>query len=980
MVSEVKPAAQHEIKVCGAQGLSLVSGALDGKEPRSLAEAAEARGRRHNGAVKSEPADYIPYVERSELCRNARRCVWSWASGCISGRQCVLRLQVCESVAKLLKQAEQEKEEIQEGLSNEAALWLVGCVRLGGDNTTMGALRDDLENKSPTQILMEAWAAVEAECGDVLDNLDMEEVNSALRRLSASWKCLVSMDPGNYIRVQVWRELIRLSEGAEDDEELWGDQPRVSSSCGAEEDLDDTQVLEWIRKSERQIREKAATMSADQLSAESGRLLDFAAQMLRMGSELKEALEGLENFDAYRILGVPKDAPMGVIRRAFYKKALKLHPDKGGDKEAFQELQRAYDEIVSERRSQGMEGENQEDDDVPATSPRDPGKTKGQSRLKNSEGEAGRKPESSKAPEGTESAEVGAQVEVNSEVRHLDMLVRSALTASAGTGQCAVEASRHFWDMLEALELEGQVVDMVDGCATAEAALMAAEGVVEAARLVEQHARMVRHFILDFIDRHEEREEDAKGAGEEGDAEGGSEAPGRLEIERSAENLAAAGNSVTRGVESCTAAMSDTSSALTQSNDLARMLVGTACVKIMLCGPIEKKDEAGESVGSLAMLRSAVGTMVDSTQALALAALDASVATADAAKVVQAIVRHNAPPTAEAETAEGSGESAPSEEAAPDDGEKEENEGEDEEEEEEEEEEEGEQTEKEEDAESSSDESHNLDSEAWRSFETRWSLSTLLEAVRMLRVTNRELKHAQRQAKELGEREKRAKPTLTADHRKRAFALLMEFLDEASVRFHELLQASVHDTSGDNSAELGSCWVVNAVERSFGFLLRCRAELAVSLDPRAQTLRAALAIDAAAVNQVVQVEVCRRLQNSLMLVLLDAKVAHAAADGTSATNTRQIDEAAALQALEESKVTLAQALVRLEAALSGTANPDAAGSATAGTGTTECPSPTGPPPPPPPPPPASPPPAADAAPPPAPPFDGTTGAEHSAPG
>mmetsp|Transcript_89339 Transcript_89339/g.177622 ORF Transcript_89339/g.177622 Transcript_89339/m.177622 type:complete len:353 (+) Transcript_89339:2-1060(+) len=351
--------------------------------------------------------------------------------------------------------------------------------------------------------------------------------------------------------------------------------------------------------------------------------------------------------------------------------------------------------------------------------------------------------------------------------------------------------------------------------------------------------------------------------------------------------------------------------------------------------------------------------MVDSTQALALSALDASVAAADAAKVVQAIVRHNAPITTEAETAEGSGESAPSDEAAADNGEKEEAE---EENLGEEEDEQSEKDEEEEDGSSSSDESYNPDSEAWRSFETRWSLSTLLEAVRMLRVTNRELKHAQKAARELGEREKRAKPSLTADHRKRAFALLMEFFDEASVRFHELLQVAVHNASGDDSAELGGSWVTSAVERSFGFLLRCRPELAVSLDPRAQTLRAALAIDAAAVNQVVQVEVSRRLQNSLMLVILDAKVAHAAVDG--AENTWRVDEAAALQALEESKVTLAQALVHLEAALSGASYPAAAGSATAGDGANECASPTGPPPPPPPPPPASPPPTADTVPPP----------------
>lgn len=46
--------------------------------------------------------------------------------------------------------------------------------------------------------------------------------------------------------------------------------------------------------------------------------------------------------DFYEILGVAKGASDTEIKKAFRSKAHKLHPDKGGDKAAFQELNEAY--------------------------------------------------------------------------------------------------------------------------------------------------------------------------------------------------------------------------------------------------------------------------------------------------------------------------------------------------------------------------------------------------------------------------------------------------------------------------------------------------------------------------------------------------------------------------------------------------------------------------------------------------------------
>lgn len=49
----------------------------------------------------------------------------------------------------------------------------------------------------------------------------------------------------------------------------------------------------------------------------------------------------------YKILGIEKTATNAQIKKAFRKKAMSLHPDKGGDPEAFKECQKAY-EILSD--------------------------------------------------------------------------------------------------------------------------------------------------------------------------------------------------------------------------------------------------------------------------------------------------------------------------------------------------------------------------------------------------------------------------------------------------------------------------------------------------------------------------------------------------------------------------------------------------------------------------------------------------------
>ena len=56
----------------------------------------------------------------------------------------------------------------------------------------------------------------------------------------------------------------------------------------------------------------------------------------------------IDNTTYYKNLGVEKDADFSAIKKAYFKLARLHHPDRGGDKEKFQEIQQAY-EVLSDR-------------------------------------------------------------------------------------------------------------------------------------------------------------------------------------------------------------------------------------------------------------------------------------------------------------------------------------------------------------------------------------------------------------------------------------------------------------------------------------------------------------------------------------------------------------------------------------------------------------------------------------------------------
>jgi len=110
---------------------------------------------------------------------------------------------------------------------------------------------------------------------------------------------------------------------------------------------------QWARAKQVYEAEKRARQAQAARAAEDARARDgqqAGQRAYRAGQQYAQpaAVEPVQSL--YDVLDVPRTVSSSELRRAFWRAALKTHPDRGGDAESFQKIQNAYGILSSKKR------------------------------------------------------------------------------------------------------------------------------------------------------------------------------------------------------------------------------------------------------------------------------------------------------------------------------------------------------------------------------------------------------------------------------------------------------------------------------------------------------------------------------------------------------------------------------------------------------------------------------------------------------
>merc|ERR1719191_989576 len=179
-------------------------------------------------------------------------------------------------------------------------------------------------------------------------NVSVEEVSLAYRRFCIRAHPNRGGKPKEFLRLQVAMEIVRAFSG-----EAGPLEPRSHTKQAVV--LRDVDVAKQLELSAEQVEEEAKTAPLDDLESQNAFLDEYILRQMQFKSEIIDEIARLHENCAYAILGVSADASDGEIRKAYKIAAMQAHPDKGGDKEEFQELNSAYEKIMERRKGGSKE-------------------------------------------------------------------------------------------------------------------------------------------------------------------------------------------------------------------------------------------------------------------------------------------------------------------------------------------------------------------------------------------------------------------------------------------------------------------------------------------------------------------------------------------------------------------------------------------------------------------------------------------------
>jgi len=387
-------------------------------------------------------------LERSELGLEVTVEVRRWLAGEITGLQCAqVVLDRALTVLANFKLAS--------GCQLEVLGGPLGAIVGGYSDADW--LHDEVFRRHPATAVREAFVLLgfrpHAE-GD-WSNVTGEEVSLSYRRLCLRGHPSRGGPPRGYLKLQVAMEVVRAFGGEAGPivpSDLGEPQLPPRRKSGDSRDrfvLDDLTLVRELELTAQEAEEEATKLPQEQLEEMNRALDEYILRQMCFKSEIIDEIARLHENCAYAILGISSDATDSEIRKAYRFIAMQCHPDKGGDKEDFQELNNAYEKIMEQRRGsggKGMDDDDQSDSESPVP------KSKGPKAEKDKEPEEGPEEKATADGEGAEGQEgSGAEPDCSEEGSNA-ALVEKASRAAEEASRYAKTAAEFAHQAAEAAE------------------------------------------------------------------------------------------------------------------------------------------------------------------------------------------------------------------------------------------------------------------------------------------------------------------------------------------------------------------------------------------------------------------------------------------------------------------------------------------------------------------------------------------------
>jgi hypothetical protein len=311
--------------------------ALGALQPSATAVPSSAEERVPVPSSWRPPEDTGGGYERSELGNEITAEVRRWLIGDTSGPQC--SQVVLDRALTVLSNFK-----LASGCQLEVLGGPLGAI-IGGYSDA-DWLHAEVFQKQPADAIREAFALLgfKARVEGDWSNFVAEEVSLAYRRLCLRGHPSRGGSPRSYLKLQVAMELVRAFAGEAG--------PLARGASDAEGfALNDQALARELKLTTQEAEEEATKLPKEQLEEMNRALDEYILRQMCFKSEIVDEIARLHENSAYALLGVSSDATDAEIKRAYRLVARECHPDKGGDKEEFQELNAAFERIMEQRKS-----------------------------------------------------------------------------------------------------------------------------------------------------------------------------------------------------------------------------------------------------------------------------------------------------------------------------------------------------------------------------------------------------------------------------------------------------------------------------------------------------------------------------------------------------------------------------------------------------------------------------------------------------